>query len=859
MGSPIPLVAQIETRDGSTLRGFMKNLIAERVAEGIFRTIKRPGVNPYLTGANALGQGMTSFLDTDDSEKLYVVKAGAVYGQGVGMANSSAASTWTSATFGATNITLYCNGSWTKHNGQLWFGFPYLKDSPYTKLNKLWYASSVTGPWTEVTLPFSTMEESYPALISHGGYLYLCGPVNGQSGASTFSVYRTVNGSSWETMNANVGQIWTNRALLSDGTYLYLFNQNDSDASQVYRSADGATWTAMGTPNINFRCQPTFWKGYFWIFFFYNIGGASYSTSIYRSTDCVTWTATGGTSGLTSNNATVNGTEFCVSDDGDAIFASQYDGAAITNRYCTDVTGVTWTSVGSSAMTGGDATGVFSYAEAVHGRPRMIDFNNQLIRLEYDDDGASLAQCDVRINGGTSVGFTASLGSVTGTFFDFAQYYNKDYLVIKSESAMYRLTIASGTLTQVVDADYPAATVPGLVYLDGYFFVMDKDGNIWNSANEDCTSWGALDYIAAEFEPDNGKALTKVGNYVCAIGTYSTEFFFDAGNTTGSPLAPVQNAVFNVGTPEGRTVMQIEGSVFFLAQRKGTGQSLQRGRYVAALSGVAEPQKISTPDIDRILDRATASSIRASSFSISGHAYYSLYIPSLSQALVYDVTLQTWYIWTRRVSSSTATAVNPVSTNGTATATGVSTPGDGDVMVITGFTSTNTVLNGTFNVTVPASGTLCWPSTLTGTATGTGTGTTWSERGFDFVGGCAYKGKQLLQGYDDGDVHEISQSLTTDNSVYIDAILRISTLDGGTTANKFSSYCDIVADRASASVLMRVSDNGGSSFTKFRAKSLNQERVRFNRLGRFRRRMMEFRVTDAYSGALEGANIGYGD
>ena len=41
----------------------------------------------------------------------------------------------------------------------------------------------------------------------------------------------------------------------------------------------------------------------------------------------------------------------------------------------------------------------------------------------------------------------------------------------------------------------------GIVYLDSYFFVMDTNAVIYNSALNDPTTWDALDIITAEKEP----------------------------------------------------------------------------------------------------------------------------------------------------------------------------------------------------------------------------------------------------------------------------------------------------------------------------------------------------------------------
>ena len=67
-----------------------------------------------------------------------------------------------------------------------------------------------------------------------------------------------------------------------------------------------------------------------------------------------------------------------------------------------------------------------------------------------------------------------------------------------------------------------------------------------------------------------------------------------------------------------------------------------------------------------------------------------------------------------------------------------------------------TVVNGTYNVIVPDSGTLCWPINVStsGTATGTGTATGWGEDEFPSAAATLYLGRQLVQDRSNGQIYE---------------------------------------------------------------------------------------------------------
>jgi len=154
------------------------------------------------------------------------------------------------------------------------------------------------------------------------------------------------------------------------------------------------------------------------------------------------------------------------------------------------------------------------------------------------------------------------------SYIDFSQTLDKTKVAIRSTSYAYQYSLATGIFTQVTNVNYPSKTVRGLVYLDGTFYVMDRFGQIWGSEPNDFLTWTALNVINAQAEPDGGVCLCKYGQYVVAFGEYTTQFFFDAGNSTGSPLSPVQNGDLMIGCGAGDTVQQIGRTVYFVSRAK---------------------------------------------------------------------------------------------------------------------------------------------------------------------------------------------------------------------------------------------------------------------------------------------------
>lgn len=194
------------------------------------------------------------------------------------------------------------------------------------------------------------------------------------------------------------------------------------------------------------------------------------------------------------------------------------------------------------------------------------------------------------------------------------------------------------TLAQIVDANYPALTVPGVAYLDGCVYVLTPNGRVYNSNVNVPSSWNALNFISTQ-ESDPGIALARYLNYVLAFGQSSMTFFYNANNATGSPLLPNQSATQKVGCANGNSVVETKNTVFWI------GQTKQKGRSIYLLNGL-NPQVISTPYIDRLLAADDLSSVAAFFVELNGHGFYILNLRNTNITLVYDATTQDWAKWT---------------------------------------------------------------------------------------------------------------------------------------------------------------------------------------------------------------------
>jgi hypothetical protein len=157
------------------------------------------------------------------------------------------------------------------------------------------------------------------------------------------------------------------------------------------------------------------------------------------------------------------------------------------------------------------------------------------------------------------------------------------YLVVTDLASSHTITAITPASTNLPDSH-----VKGVVYMDGFVFVMDNQGTIYNSNFNDPTTFGALDFINADMEADGGTVLAKYNNYVVAFGSRSYQFFYNAGNPVGSVLSPAQGMSGQVGCPIPNTLAVMGPSLAWV------GVSRDGARGVFAFDG-HEPRQVAPP------------------------------------------------------------------------------------------------------------------------------------------------------------------------------------------------------------------------------------------------------------------------
>lgn len=210
-------------------------------------------------------------------------------------------------------------------------------------------------------------------------------------------------------------------------------------------------------------------------------------------------------------------------------------------------------------------------------------------------------------------------------------------------------TVVDSGITWTCQGEYggfPTPHIPTPRFIDGYMLLpLASSMDIYNSDVDNIYGWGSSNFISAEMWPDNIVGLARQNNQILAFGTYSSEFFYDAANASGSPLARNEGTVLQIGCAAPYAVYENERFCIFV------GQSESGGRAVWQIEGFS-PKKVSTEAIERVLDSEGSSITTAAGYGLrtKGHLFYIINLTSCT--LVYDVEEKVWHEWSTNNSGS---------------------------------------------------------------------------------------------------------------------------------------------------------------------------------------------------------------
>ncbi len=188
---------------------------------------------------------------------------------------------------------------------------------------------------------------------------------------------------------------------------------------------------------------------------------------------------------------------------------------------------------------------------------------------------------------------------------------------------------------QIVDPSFPANPVT-VTFLSGRFLVTSiGSGRFFASALFDGYTGYSLNFSNAQTNPDPILSGWVSNGQFVPLGTKSTEFWGDSGSVDFA-FSLVQGTASEWGLAAIWSIAKYDNS-FACLVRNRMGQVM-----IAQFSGYL-PRKISTPDIDSIINNyASTSDATAIGYMLGGHPMYVISFPSAGASWLYDGSTGFW-------------------------------------------------------------------------------------------------------------------------------------------------------------------------------------------------------------------------
>jgi len=232
----------------------------------------------------------------------------------------------------------------------------------------------------------------------------------------------------------------------------------------------------------------------------------------------------------------------------------------------------------------------------------------KLLRIE--DDGTFKELGDVEFNS------------------DVTWAWNGLHIMVVAQNG-YAYTLSDGTFKDMsIDTDWNDADT--VAYMDGYFIFNRTNTGQFFISKLYSTEIDAIDFATGESAPDDTLAVVVSNRQLWLMGERTLEAWYDSGDAD-FPFTRINGAVRDIGIANHHSVSNVRDKIIFV------GDDFK----VYAIDGYT-PTVISTPVIDKVLDKSDANALRSFTFNNNGHWFYVLHINN-EVTFTYDLTTNLWH------------------------------------------------------------------------------------------------------------------------------------------------------------------------------------------------------------------------
>jgi hypothetical protein len=189
-----------------------------------------------------------------------------------------------------------------------------------------------------------------------------------------------------------------------------------------------------------------------------------------------------------------------------------------------------------------------------------------------------------------------------------------------------------------------------IVYADGFYFLLNTNGEWQVSQGYDATNWQGIEVEASSSYPDQTVAIGSVHRQFYTFSSLKGTTYYDAGDEP-IPYDEVAGGDFEQGCAAPWSVLPLDNTIFFLGANK------EGAAIVWRLNGYT-PIRISNHAIEYAMQGySTVTDAVAYGYQDQGHTFYVLYFPSANVTWVYDCATQMWHrrsFWNAQTGTRTA-------------------------------------------------------------------------------------------------------------------------------------------------------------------------------------------------------------
>lgn len=219
---------------------------------------------------------------------------------------------------------------------------------------------------------------------------------------------------------------------------------------------------------------------------------------------------------------------------------------------------------------------------------------------------------------------------------------NSTQATVTAVDSLTTLSISSDIFTtgqayEVGTSSFPDGATH-VAFMDGFFIFNDpsNSGRFYISASYDGTDIDGLDFATAERSPDELLSIIVSNRILWLVGADTAEAWFNSGGAD-FPFEPIQSGYSQVGTPAKYSVIDIDGSVFWLT-------SNEQGQGMVAMTHGMQPKIISNTNIAAEINKLSdITDARAWSYQRNQQSFYVLTFPHSMRTFVHDMTTSLWH------------------------------------------------------------------------------------------------------------------------------------------------------------------------------------------------------------------------